>query len=104
MELLNNFLHSQSSYYLYHRCYEWGLHADFKDTSSPEYVPLYANSFPSLTGKLNFIIGERIIMLVFIRNRLIISGGLESVFSHTKKLCLSIVLYPVFYEYKNKLS
>jgi len=35
-----------------YRCYEWGLHADFKDTSSPEYVPLYANSFPSLTGIL----------------------------------------------------
>ena len=50
MYVYNEWLYD--AYFMY-RCYEWGLHADFKDTSSPEYVPLYANSFPSLTGKLS---------------------------------------------------
>jgi len=35
-----------------YRCYEWGLHADFKDETSPQYIPLYKDSFPSLTGIL----------------------------------------------------
>jgi len=35
-----------------YRCYEWGLHAEFKDDTSEEYVALYRDSFPSLTGIL----------------------------------------------------
>jgi len=35
-----------------YRCYEWGLHAEFKDDTSPEYIPLFRSSFPSLTGIL----------------------------------------------------
>jgi len=35
-----------------YRCYEWGLHAEFKDDTSDEYVALYRDSFPSLTGIL----------------------------------------------------
>ena len=40
----------------------------------------------------------KIVILVFIRNRLT-SGGLERVLIHTKKIVSSIVLYQVFYEY-----
>jgi len=35
-----------------YRCYLWGLHADFRDITSPEFIPLYKSSFPSLTGIL----------------------------------------------------
>lgn len=35
-----------------YRCYEWGLNADFTDSSSSQYIPLYRSSFPSLTGIL----------------------------------------------------
>ena len=45
----------------------------------------------------------RIRFLVFIRNRLI-SGKLEPVLIHTKKISSSIALHPVFYEYKNVQS
>ena len=40
------------------------------------------------------------IFLVFVRNRLI-SGGLEPVLIHTKKIMSINILYSVFYEYKN---
>jgi len=35
-----------------YRCYEWGINADFSDTTSDEYIPLIKSSFPSLTGIL----------------------------------------------------
>ncbi|XP_023336957.1 sodium-coupled neutral amino acid transporter 9 [Eurytemora carolleeae] len=35
-----------------YRCYEWGIHAEFSDVSSPEFIPLFRSSFPSLSGIL----------------------------------------------------
>ena len=50
----------------------------------------------------NYTIQE-ITIPVSLRNRLI-SGGLEPVLSHTGKITYNIVLYLVFYEYKNVQS
>ena len=32
------------------RSYEWGVNADFSNTNSTQYIPLFNSSFPSLTG------------------------------------------------------
>ena len=69
------------------------------------YMPARSQEWISMKGKVEQgdLCNIDIYISVSFRNRLI-SGGLEPSLSHSEKSICNIVLYPVFYEYKNAQS